>query len=580
MSSSSSHFGPFRVDRRTGELWRGKRRVPIQQKTFAVLEALLDGGGDVVTREELRARLWPADTHVEFSANLNVAVAKLRRALGDAARTPRFVETVGRRGYRLIVPVDRAARPQDGTPGAGPSRRPAVASIAVLPFESLSADPRQAFFADGMTDALVTALAKVRALRVTSRQSVRRFRGSAKSASQIASELGVDALIDGTVQRSATRVRITAQLVCGRTDDHLWSEAFERELIDSIPLQSEIARAIAREVRVVVTPSDEARLGGATRVLPEALDEYLRGRQLWGRGDREDLPRALEHLEHAAMLEPGFARVHAAIADCYGSLAFFEVLPPERAAAPMRAAAERAIALDPESAEGLAARAVCALFCDWDFARAERDLARAIEADPGYTFAHVLRCLLFGITRRFEAGLASGRRALELDPLNVHILAKLGLALAHTGHAGEGLALLRRALELEPGHHVVTHDLAEVLLFAGRPAEAVAEHAKLGDFSPGFGHALACAGRTADARRVLNRLSHAPPTHYVSPVEMALTHLGLGEDQDALSWLERGREMRALRMIQINLDPRFAPLRGHSRFQDLLASVRLVELPR
>ena len=299
-------FGRFELDARAGELRRDGRRVKLQEKPFRLLELLLQRPGEVVTRDELRQRLWPADTFVDFDNGLNTAVNKVRSALGDAAENPLFVETLGRRGYRFIAPLES---PPAAPPVAVevPDRRPRpvltaaialvlvaavsvvalrrwprrgsvppITSLAVLPLVNLSNDPEQEYFADGMTDALITDLASIRALRVISRQSVMAYKGSRKSLPQIARELDVDGVVEGSVARSAGRVRVTAQLVQAPTDRHLWAREYERDAQDLLALQSELVASIAREIRAVVTPEELARLGRPRATSVAAYDDYLR----------------------------------------------------------------------------------------------------------------------------------------------------------------------------------------------------------------------------------------------------------------------------------------------------------------
>ena len=384
MNNDKIRFGPFELDPKAGELRHGRRRVRLQERPLKMLVALLATPGEVVTREELRARLWPAKVFVDFDNGLNNAVNKLRTALGDSAAKPEYIETVGRRGYRFIGSVAEAEPPPvqiasaDGHAEAqaiarrpsppepsipSPPRRldrrlaavvvaglaivaaiytalvfersdppdaiPRIDSLAVLPLANLSSDPEQEYFSDGMTDALISQLAGIRSLRVISRQSVMQYKGSATPMPELARELDVSAIIEGTVQKDADRVRISVQLIHAPTDRHLWAAEYARPLDDVIGLQSEIARTVAREVAATLTPEDTARLAHADTIDPEAYDLYLRGRFFWAKRTEEALHRAVDYFERAIAVQPDFARAHAALAETYAPLAGVGFMHPD-----------------------------------------------------------------------------------------------------------------------------------------------------------------------------------------------------------------------------------------------------------
>src|SRR5271170_2994590 len=361
-------FDIFELDVRTGELRKRGARVRLQGQPLQVLEKLLRRPGDLVTREELRAQIWKADTFVDFDHSLHNAIARIRDVLGDSAEAPRYIETLPRRGYRFIGPVEtvkislppasaQSKQPSEVSAEVRPSRphallafatlivvvvlgsvfwlermatppasaAPRLDSIAVLPLDNLSGDASEDFFVDGMTDQLITDLAKVGSLRVISRTSVMRYKGTKKGLPEIARELNVDGIIEGSVMRSGQRVRITAQLLYGPTDKHLWAETYERDLGDVLGLQSEVAQAIAQQVRAQVTPQLQARFRAARPVNPEAYDAYLRGRYYLSNEftTAQPLNLAKTFFEEAVRKDPGFAPAYSGLADAYLYLAIF-----------------------------------------------------------------------------------------------------------------------------------------------------------------------------------------------------------------------------------------------------------------
>lgn len=299
-------FGVFEFDPRAGELRKQGMKLKLQGQPLDILTMLLERPGEVVTREDLQKRLWASDTIVEFDHSLNAAIKRLRDALDDSAETPRYVETSARRGYRFIGHIERdIAR---------------FLSLAVLPLENLSHDPEQEYFAEGLTEALTTTLAKIGDLRVVSRTSAMLYKGARKSLREIAQELEVDAVVEGTVLQVGRRVRITAQLIDARGETHLWAESYERDLRNVLALQADVARAIAREVEVKLTPHEEAQLSQARSVDPEAYEAYLKGRYCWNRRTKDGFPKAVQYFREAIAKDPGYAEAYAGLADCLSGL--------------------------------------------------------------------------------------------------------------------------------------------------------------------------------------------------------------------------------------------------------------------
>jgi len=316
-SRGAVRFGVFEVDLRAGELRKRGVKIKLQDQPFQILQILLERSGEVVTREEIRGRIWPADTFVDFDQGLNNAIKRLRESLSDSPDNPRFIETIPRRGYRFIGMTGSS------TPGR-------MRSLAVLPLENLSHDPQQEYFAEGLTEALITTLAKIGELRVVSRTSAMLYKNVRKPLREIARELEVDAIVEGTVLLAGHRVRITAQLIDAAKETHLWAESYERDLRDVLALQSELAQAIARKVRVKIAPQEQALLAQPHPVDPEAYEAYLKGRYHWNRRSGEALPKAVQYFQQAIAKDPTFAAAYSGLADCLSVLGYWGLVPPRR----------------------------------------------------------------------------------------------------------------------------------------------------------------------------------------------------------------------------------------------------------
>src|ERR1039458_2180251 len=412
-------FGSFEADLCAGELRRNGIRLKLQSQPFRVLALLLQRPGQILTREELQRELWPSGTFVDYEQGLATAVNKARDALGDSSANPRFIETVPRQGYRFIAPVTTVLRESPGLPlpvrSPGGSRRiriyfiAAVAalaslvlvgwllhkpyprhieSLAVLPLDNLSGDPAQEYFADGMTDELIADLGKISQVRVISSGSAARYKGTRKAVSEIARELGADAVIEGTVFRSGKRVRITAQLIDADKEKHLWAQSFERDLDDVLALQDDVARAIAGQVRAKLPANDAARPAKVGMVDPRAHDLYLQGRYCWRQRTREGEQAGLEYFLQAVAQDPNYGHAYAGIADSYLVLGAHGRLPPAEAFPKAREAARMALHIDDNLAEAHTSLGWIKAFVDWDWLGSDREFRRAIDLQPNYPTAH------------------------------------------------------------------------------------------------------------------------------------------------------------------------------------------------
>ncbi|HYT19234.1 MAG TPA: winged helix-turn-helix domain-containing protein [Candidatus Polarisedimenticolia bacterium] len=620
-------FDAFELDLRTGELRKHGVKLRLQGQPLQVLAILLESAGNLVTREELRGQLWLADTFVDFDHSLHNAIARIREVLADSAETPRYIETLPRRGYRFIAQVEqvRAELPlapsengnQTGRKVAATTRAkprmalafillalvavgsvfwlvrtgshatsaaPRLRSIAVLPLENLSGDPSQEYFADGMTDELITDLAKVGALRVISRTSVMRYKGTKKSLPEIARELNVDGIVEGSVLRSGNRVRITAQLLHAPTDRHLWAETYERDLGNVLKLQSEVAQTIAQQVRVQLTPQQQARLRSSPAVNPEAYEAYLRGRYFLSNQFTmaEPLNKAKSYFEESIRKDPGFALAYSGLADSYVYLAFSGQggLSPDHAYKSAKAALNKALELDDSIGEAYDTLGLLSWRFEWNWEAAERNFNRAIALAPSYSCAHEDRAVYLSFLGQRAEALAEIATSNELDP---------GPSSAMTESAAQYQmrnyeALLdasRRGVAANPNEWTEHYNLAVGYVGTGKLLEAISEYQKAVEISDGnpdavasLAHAYAVIGRRAQAEKILHDLEHKSKSVYVSPYTFATIYAGLGEKDRAFEFLEKAYQQRSLDIPwHLKADLRIDNLRSDPRFQDLARRV-------
>jgi TolB-like protein/DNA-binding winged helix-turn-helix (wHTH) protein/Flp pilus assembly protein TadD len=630
-------FGVFELDLRAGELRKHGLRVRLQEQPFQVLALLLAHPGELVTREELQTKLWPADTFVDFDHGLNKAISKIREALGDSAESPRFVQTVARRGYRFLaevksadvapVPSPELATQPHREPGSsdladrlGKSAKPkqllpslawkisalmllllmaslaawkqhssnhtstVIRSLAVLPLESLSNDASQDYFADGMTDELISDLGQIGALRVISRTSVMAYKHARKPLPQIARELNVDAVVEGTVLRSGDRVRITAQLIEASSDKHLWSASYEGELRDTLALQNQVARAIAEQIRINLNPQELAALKTVKVVNPQAYESYLKGRYFWNKRTADGLKVALAYFNQAIEENPKYAEAYSGLADTYALLGDWQyaVMTPKEALPKAKAAAIRALELDSGLGEAHNSLAFCLDGFDWDFDAAGREFRRAIELNPGYATAHHWYSWHLALVGNYDEAVVEMRKAENLDPLSLIINADLAelLVLAHS--YDESIRQSRKTIEMDPNFALAHNQLGQAYLQKRMLDDAVAELEKAAQLSAGsptiianLARAYAASGKRDETVKLLSELKKRSSPGYSRASEIAVIYASLGDRDQAMNWLERSYLERfnpgAL------LRPGFDPLRSDPRFEDL---VRRIGLPR
>ncbi len=583
----------------------------VEAKAMQVLVYLAEHPEQVVSKEKLIGAVW-ADTFVTDDV-LTRCISELRKAFDDDAKNPKIIETISRGGYRLVAvvqgaeaePIAARAPVRGWWVGLAVAAGLAVLAIAlnigglrerlfrsaphteirslvVLPLENLSGDPEQEYFAEGMTEALTTELAQISALRVISRSSAMKYKGTRTPMAEIAKALDVDAVVEGSVQRSGEKVGITVQLIHAPSDRHLWARPYQREFRDILALQREVAQAIAAEIRVKLTPQEQTRLASARPVNPEAYELYLKGyylmgqpRGTWWRGN--DLKKAISYYQQAIEKDPSYPLAYVGLANAYIGLASNGWVSPTEAYAKVRAAALKALELDVSLADAHCALGGVLDEYDRDWLGAEREYRKAIELNPSLGKAHHWLALLLSLLGRHEEAIAEIKEAQRLDPLSLTTKVNGGLILRRAWRLDEAFTLCRNVLELEPDYAPAMGCLGGVYLRQRKYQEAIPLFEKAWKLTPerpaaltSLGTAYAVSGKRSEALRVLQELKVMSKTKYIPPVEVAVIYATLGEKDRAIALLEKAYKERAPNITLIKNDPWLAPLHSDPRFQDLL----------
>ena len=609
----------FELDPRAYQLRRAGRPLRLERIPMELLLLLVAQRGQLVTREQIIEAVWGKDVFVDVDASINSAVRKIRQVLKDDAERPRFLQTVTGRGYRFIAPVleDEPAPaieaggqdlPAPQTPAPQHRRTLRVGalvalgaalvialglvaravftgppvtirSIAVLPLENLTGDGAQDYFTDGMTDALTTTLAQIESLRVISRTSAMRYRDSRKAVPEIARELGVDAVVAGSVARSGDRVRINAQLIEASRDRHRWAESYERPIEDVLALQGEMARTIASEIELRLTPQQEGRLKNPRPVTPQAYEAYLKGRFFWNKRNKEAIEKSIDYYTEAIRLDPGYAPAYAGLAEAYTvtSCGAPAGLSTRESAPKARSAAVKAVELDDGSAEAHAALGFQEN-CYGDMAAAEREYRRAIALNPNYAAAHHWYAVLL-LGWRDQEALEHVKEALRLDPVSPNINGLLGNVLMNLRRFDEAVEQIRQTVELDPQQYNSRMRLGYAYAVTGRYGEAEREFSAADAISPGTVYTLGARaylsglqGKKTTAESLLPELE-AKALEAGHPWLVSLAHIGLGRKDEAIEWLEKAYDQGDFYFDLMN--PVVDSLRAERRFKDLERRVQL-----
>jgi TolB-like protein/DNA-binding winged helix-turn-helix (wHTH) protein/Tfp pilus assembly protein PilF len=634
-------FGIYELDLQSGELRKAGQRLKLQPQPFKVLAILAGRAGETVTREELQRQVWGDELFVDFERGLNVCIQQIRGALSDDADAPRYVETLPKRGYRFLVPVEKLDAPAQTAPPGEPRGMSSVAvdsqqtptglsfhpkdkrirlgvavvsglfvlsallyyarisnrfpfrraadsirSVAVLPFDNFSGDPEQQYFADGMTEALIAELGQIRDLRVPSRTSVMLYKRANKPLRQIARELSVDALVEGSVTRSGGRVEITVQLLDGLRDQHLWGGTYARDSRDIPALQHELARAITSELKISFTPQEQQHLKSAAPVNADAYAAYLHGRYYWYKRTMEGFQKSIQYYEQAVAADSNYAPAYAGLADAYALLGSSpnDALPPNEAMPKAKAAAQKALQLDDALAEAHASFAHISMVYDWNWATAEKEFKRAIEINPNYAGAHEWYAEFLSARGRESEALEEMKRARDADPLLVLMHAAVAEALYYSRRYDDVISQCQQTLELDPDYPIAHFHLGRAYMAKNMYPEAIAEYQKaqasVGETPAivmAIGYANAKAGNRAATQKALEQLRAQSKERYVPALYFGAIYTGLGDSNVGISWLEKAYREHSGYLIYLNVDPMADPLRSNPRFQALLRKIGITQ---
>jgi TolB-like protein/DNA-binding winged helix-turn-helix (wHTH) protein/Flp pilus assembly protein TadD len=590
------------VEPQLNTLERNGHTVRLEPKVMQVLVTLSDQPGEVVSKEQIFKRVWP-DTFVSDEV-LTRSISELRKAFEDNPQEPKYIQTIPKGGYRLVATVVREpANRKDWysehwrmltaatavlllagiasfytlkARKLGASKA-VITSLAVLPLANLSGDAGQDYFADGMTDELTTRLSNIGALRVISRTSVMHYKGTQKTIPEIARELNVDAVLEGSVLRSGEKVRISSQLIQARTDKHLWAESYERDLHDILTLQSDVARAVAQEISIQVTPQENTKLTEAKPVNPEAHDSYLKGLYHWNKFTEEGMRKAVDYFEDAIQKQPNYAAAYAGLAHAYHILAFY--VSPNEVMPKGKAAALRALELDPTDAEAHAALGWIKWHYDWDWPGAEQEYITAVHLNPSSSLAHSQYGLYLDEVGRFNESIRECKLAEELDPLSLVVKNALGDSYSFAGSYNEAIEKYQEVLGLDANFANAHASLGMAYVQQGRFEEGVSHLQKATQldtdtgFKAALGYAYAASGNRSAARKILAELVDSSQKRYISSIDVALVYWKMRNTDQACEWLERAYQERDSNLTDIILDVDLADFRSIPCVQNVLRRI-------
>jgi TolB-like protein/DNA-binding winged helix-turn-helix (wHTH) protein/Tfp pilus assembly protein PilF len=625
-------FGPYRLHPAERLLLRNNQTIPLAPKAFDTLLLLVENPGHLLTKDELMKHLWP-ETFVE-DVNLAHNISAIRRALEGKNGGEQYIETVPKGGYRFTAETKKIVREPLSTPTqvssltalpvlepvgsrwsvtrlgvtasatilviaialfliprimkfpakgalATPPATTAIRSIAVLPLVNLSSDPSQEYFSDGLTDELITRLAKIGSLQVISRTSVIGYKRSVKKAPDIGDELHVDSIVEGTVERVNDRVRIRVQLIRASTDQHIWAESYDREIKDVLQLESDLAREIAQQIGLR-TSEQPTQIARERLVSPDAYENYLKGRYCWNQRTEKGFRNAISYFEQAIAKDPIYAQAYAGIADSYVLLGYYSSLPPQDAYPRAKAAARKALELDPMLGEAHTSLAGALQDFDWTWKEVEQEHKRAVELSPGYATAHQWYGNYLNMMGRFEEAQAQIRQARDLDPLSPIINCNVAWAYHLARNDDRALEEFQKTKDMDPNFYWAHLGLGRVYVAKKMYTEAISAFERAAELSGSnsmvlseLGHAYAMAGRQRDAYRILAKLEESSRHRYISAYDMGLVYVGLGQQEAAMDWFERAYREHCRSLQFSRVEPRLDPLRSHARFQELLKRLNL-----
>ena len=555
-------FGPFRLEPAERRLRREGTLLPLTPKALDTLRVLVENAGRAVGKDELMERIWPGVSVAEATLAQNIFA--LRKALGE---TP-HIETVPKFGYRFVTPVREV-------------RQFEKIALMVLPFANLSGDAEEDYFSDGLTDEMIAQLGRLNPakLGVIARTSAMKYKMTAKSVAEIGRELGVSYVLEGTVRRAGGRVRVTAQLVQAADQTHVWTETYDRDFGDILLLQRDIAQAIAREIKIKLTPGAAMRLASAGAVSPQAHEAYLKGRYFWNKRTEDALQKGIVHFQDAIAHEPRYAAAYDGLSDSYLMLACRGVLPARDTFQKARQAVVKALEIDGALGEGYATLAHLRLH-DWDWVDLDESFQRALDLNPGHAFAYYWYGEYLMAMGRVDESVAMVTAAHEMDPLSPGLSAAFGMILYLARRYDEALECLRRALEVDAGHFLLHLRLGLVYIQTGMTGMAIDEMQTAVTLSgrstetlTGLAQAYGAAGRHAERQGIAAELQQQADHRYVSPYNMARVYAAAGDDEQAFDWLERAYDEHNPDLIELASEPVFDRMRQDPRFGSLLRRV-------
>ena len=625
MTSAKLRFREYELDPGGFELRRAGHRIRLERKPMELLILLAENQGQLITRDQIIEKIWGKGLFFDAENGINNAVRKIRSALNDDAEQPRFVETTFGKGYRFIAPVERVAEPLAwSAPTAtvssvqsptfrsrrlliltlctvvlvvGPfifnvagirsrifaNGEPPIHSIVVLPLENLSGDPTQEYFVDGMTDTLITDLAKMPEVKVISRTSAMQYKGAHRPLPEIARALSVDGVVEGSVVRSGRRVRITAQLIYAPTDRHLWAESFEGSATDILSIQDDVARTIADRIQGQLGVHTQQPAASDKPVGPGAYEAYLRGLYFFDKRTADASKKSVEYFRNAIAISPDFAQAHAGLAEALPTMQWFNAMPPVDSMPEARAAAKRALELDERLAEAHTALGALLSLYDWNWPEAEKELKRALELNPNNSLAHNRYMMWLLSTGRLAEAIVEAKRAQQIDPLSFFMNREVGHSLYVAGRYDEALEQLRRSEELEPHSKDVVHNwVAWIYELQGRQKEAV--ELDLSDMADqGIPQAEINLLRTEYREKGWQgywtkwlQLDLARSGHR-EIYDLAVAEARLGHADKAWHWMEKSADQREVWVTWIKVDPLLESARAHPAYKRLLHRLNLAD---